>query len=211
MSMMDMNPDSLSRQIGEPVPEMYVIIAKNSVVGIDEAGLCDLLGATKEEIAEVTADPVYKTIRLLIAAEHAKESVDADLNWDGIEGTALRALALRVKNTVDTDTLLRIAAVANKAVRRHRDNGPKILDPSIAGQRVGLSLTRRIYEKLENGTTRVAEETRSISVTDGSAVNPSFKEVDQLLQVSARPRLPANFATRTHEPDFTVEDLEYKG
>jgi hypothetical protein len=210
MSMMDLTVKSLSEAVEQMVPEVYVTIAKNSVVGLSPNQIAELLGVSQEEISNVFADQLYKDVRLLIAAEYAKESVESDFTWDAIEAKALQNLAKRVPHTHDTDQLLRIAAVANKAQRRHRDQGPKILDPSLGGARVPLTLTDRIVKKLGSGGI-VVEETRErqVSIADGSAVNPNFNEIDRLLGVSARPSIPEKFSFKTHEPDFGIEDLEY--
>lgn len=210
MSMMDLTVESLSRSVEQEVPETYVIIAKNSVVGLSPNQIADLLGTTREEIDEVLADQLYKDVRLLIAVEYAKESVESDFTWDSIEGAALRNLAKRVPHTNDTDQLLRIAAVANKAQRRHRDQGPKVLDPSLGGARVALTLTDRIVKKLgSNGIVVEESRERQVSIADGTAVNPSFNEIDKLLGVSPRPNIPEKFSFKTHEPDFTIDDLEF--
>lgn len=211
MSMMDMTVDSLTKTIGEPVPEMYVIIAKNSVVGLDAIQIAELLGVTRAEIEEVLRDETYKSVRLLIASEYAKESLDADFSWDAIESASLKNLAKRVPHTQDTDQLLRIAAVANKAQRRHRDLGPKVLDPSIGGVRIPLVLTERIVRKLQANGDATETRERRLSLTDGSAGNPSFLEVDKMLGVTARQQIGDKVKIRTHEPDFGLEDLEYKG
>lgn len=207
MSMMDLTTATLSKQVDQPVPEMYVIIAKNSVVGLDAGQIADLLGVARVEVEEVYADEVYKSVRLLIAAEYAKESVEADFSWDGIETEALKKLVKRIPLTNDTDQLLRIAAVANKAQRRHRDIGPKVLDPQTAGIRVALNLTDRIVRKLAaNGDVLEAREQR-LSITDGSAANPSFAEVDALLGVSQKQRIHTEYRVKTSGPDFTEQDL----
>jgi hypothetical protein len=56
----------------------------------------------------------YKDIRLLVGAEQAKDRVERDFGWDGIETSALKKLGRRVDMETDTDTLLRIAAVSNQ-------------------------------------------------------------------------------------------------
>jgi hypothetical protein len=207
MSMMDLTVASLSKSVEQQVPELYVIIAKNSVVGLDAGQIADLLGVSRAEIEEVYGDELYKNVRLLIASEYAKESVEADFSWDGIETAALKKLVSRVPLTNDTDQLLRIAAVANKAQRRHRDMGPKVLDPQTAGARVALNLTDRIVRKLSSNGDILEARERRLSVTDGSATNPTFAEVDQLLGVSQKPHINTEYRVKTSGPDFTEEDL----
>lgn len=210
MSMLTMTAASLGQQIGQVVPDLYVTIAKNSIVGMDANQIADILGVTPQEIQDVQADQTYRDVRLLLAAEYAKTQIESDFTWDMIESAAVQGLAKRVPLERDTDTLLRIAAVANKAQRRNAVNNNKVLDPSQGGTRVALTLTSRITERLRNGRME-REETRQISVVDGSAQNPKFEDIDQLLGVSRKPALPDKMGIRTHEPDFTLDDLEFRG
>ena len=175
--------DSLANILGRDVPEVFLTIAKSSVLGLDPETIANTLGIGREEIEELMASPDYKDVRLLVGAEHQRERVDRDFGWDGIENSAVEKLSKRVKMENDTDTLLRIAMVANRATRRAAPPKEATLDPSQAGQRVPLTLTKRYTEKL-NGDGKVLERTeiQQISVLNGSAVNPTFKEVDSLLR-----------------------------
>ena len=177
--------DSLKSILGREVEEIHLTVAKSSVLGLDPDTIANTLGVSKAEIDELMELQDYKDIRLLVGAEQAKDRVERDFGWDGIENSALRKLARRTELENDTDTLLRIAAVANRATRRAAPPKESLLDPSQAGARVPLTLTRRFTEKL-NGSGQLVErtETQQISVLNGSAVNPTFKEVDSLLQGS---------------------------
>jgi hypothetical protein len=175
--------DSLKAILGREVEEIHLTVAKSSVLGLDPETIANTLGVTKLEIDDLMEQQDYKDVRLLVGAEQAKERVDRDLGWDGIEHSALRKLTRRVELESDTDTLLRIAAVANRATRRTAPPKESLLDPSQAGARVPLTLTRRFTEKMNNqGTLIERTETQQISVLNGSAVNPTFKEVNGLLQ-----------------------------
>jgi hypothetical protein len=50
MSLMDITHDSLSRQLSQAVPEVYVIVAKHTVLGMDEETIREVIGCTKEEL-----------------------------------------------------------------------------------------------------------------------------------------------------------------
>lgn len=175
--------DSLKSILGREVEEIHLTVAKSSVLGLDPETIANTLGVAKDEIEALMEVQDYKDIRLLVGAEQAQARVDRDLGWDGIETAALKKLGRRVELESDTDTLLRIAAVSNRATRRSAPPKESLLDPAQAGARVPLTLTRRFTEKL-NGGGQVIErsETQQISVLNGSAVNPSFKEVNSLLQ-----------------------------
>jgi len=208
--------ESLETILGREVEEIHLTVAKSNVLGLDPDTIAHTLGVSKAEIEELMETQDYKDIRLLVGAEEAKDRVERDGGWDGIESTAVRKLMRRTALENDTDTLLRIAAVANKAQRRTAPPKESVLDPSQAGARVPLSLTRRFTEKL-NGQGQVTErsETQQISVLNGSAVNPSFKEVNSLLQgdVTPTPQVPrTNLAIQQQrqvevEEDFSLESL----
>lgn len=187
--------DSLKAILGREVEEIHLTVAKSSVLGLDPETIAHTLGVAKDEIEELMETPDYKDIRLLVGAEQAKDRVERDFGWDGIENAALKKLGRRVEMETDTDTLLRIAAVSNRATRRAAPPKESLLDPALAGARVPLTLTKRFTEKL-NGGGQVVErtETHQISVLNGSAVNPSFKEVNQLLQGQV---IPSPQAPRT--------------
>jgi hypothetical protein len=216
--------DSLKSILGREVEEIHLTIAKSSVLGLDPEIIANTLGIAKSEIDELMETAEYRDIRLLVGAEQAKDRVERDLGWDGVENIAVSKLSRRVQLENDTDTLLRIAAVANRATRRTAPTKETLLDPSAAGARVPLTLTRRFTEKL-NGSGQLLErsETQQISVLNGSAVNPTFKEVNALLQGLAQgeaPELPPpTLAPRTNlamieqtesdaEDDFSMAALK---
>jgi hypothetical protein len=146
----------------------------------------------------------------LIAGAHQAESVvDLTTGWDKLEQSALTNLLRRAPHVRDEETLLRIAAVANKAQRRHqagKDEG--VLDAN-NGKSVRINLTTRLVQSFAHSDGQV--ETRgiekTISITDGSAVNPSFDEIDQLLHVSSTPALPRSIEINTAIPDLSQDDL----
>lgn len=207
MNMMTMTADSLGKMVGEAVPEIYVIIAKNSVAGLDSQMVADLLGVGREEVDEITETQVYKDVRLLLAQEYARGRVDADFSWDSLEQTALKNLSKRMHLENDPDFNLKVAMVANKAQRRF-DSAPKVLDPSTGSARVPLTLTNRIIKRLNTKTGEASiEETRHVSLTDGSAVNPTFEDIDKMFGVSARPAIAPHATSQARDADFSVDDL----
>lgn len=204
--------DALETILGREVQEIHLTIAKSVVLGLDLDTIAHTLGVEKAEIEALVEDPEYKDIRLLVGAEHMQARVERDTGWDGIEQQAISRLAKRVDREQDTDTLLRIAAVANRATRRTAPPKEAILDPSQVSQRVPLTLTRRYTEKL-NGAGQTIEKsvTQQISVLDGSALNPTFKEVNELLQPKAEPRTQKTVIARTQteeEEPFSLEALK---
>jgi hypothetical protein len=210
MSLLALTAESLGQQVGEPVPPAYVIVAKNAVLGLDDESIRDILGCEAGDLAQVKADPLYEKIRLIVAATHAQTSIDQSSGWDHLENLYLKRLIERAPLERDPEFLLRAAMVANKAQRRvgHSANGGT-LNPAERNGRTAITLTRTLVQRIQQGG-RVVEaqqsETRQLNISDGSIVNPSFDEVDQLLAVSDRtPPRPGKIQTQTAEP--TLDDL----
>jgi len=208
MSLVDITIESLAAQIGKVVPESYLLIAKNAVLGLDAYAIADILGVEVNEVKEIEEDQDYKAVRLIVAATHNQSSVDRDLSWDELERITLQNLVKRASTgNMDTDTNLRIAALANRATRRHLPSN-RTLDAGAAGGRVGITLTKRVIEKLTGqGAERITESQVSLNGTE----NPSFSEIDSLLGVSNRARTAANLSFKVTEAEpeqFDPNDLD---
>lgn len=178
--------DGVRQILGREVEEICLTVAKSSALGLDPDTIAHSIGVSKAEIEELVETQDYKDVRLLVGAQMLQEKVDRDTGWDGIENAAVKKLQRRTELENDTDTLLRIAAVANRATRRTappKESG--VLDPSQAGARVPLTLTRRYTERLGADGSMERSETQQISVLNGSAINPKFEDVRSLLSAGA--------------------------
>lgn len=174
--------DSIQKILGREVPEVILTAAKANAMGLDAETIAVNIGLEKSEVDELMESQDYKDIRLLIGADMLKDRTERDSNWDGIESRAVQKLTRRVEFENDTETLLKIATVANRATRRTapgRDQSP--LDPSQASHRIPLTLTRRYTEKLGTDGSVERTTTQQISVLNGSAINPKFEDVRDLL------------------------------
>lgn len=209
MSLLDITHESLSRQLDREVPEVYVIIAKHNVLGMDDDSIRELIGCTKEELSEVMNDPLYREVRIFIGAAHGQEGIDQTTGWDKLESLALKNLVNRAGlPNQDPEFLLKVAAVANKAQRRHsagQDQG--ILDPT-AGRTAKINLTTRLVRSFTRDGTETQTIEKHLSIHDGSMTNPSFNDVDELLNVSATPALPRQLEVKTHTPDVEFDTLD---
>ncbi len=199
MTLLSMTAESLTIDLGETVEDVMVIIGKHEVQGFDSKGISELLGITADEVDEVRETQLYKNMLLLMKVEHSKSRTQVDLSWDGIEEVALNRLFERVKVERDGDFLLKVAAVANKATRRIDTN--KVLDPSQAGARVPLTLTRRTVERFSGDGSREVSVEDTMRINDGRMVNPSFGDVDALLSVSQKP-----FTDKSIEAKLVMHD-----
>lgn len=208
-SLSTLNSKSLTEMIGREISDAVVLVAKNIILGNDEEGIAAVLGCTKEEVEEVKESQEYKDAHLIMAAMYSNNALDTDLSYDDIEHKALAAINKRLDTVKDMDQLVRIATMANRAQRRNRPMADdRTLDPSKSGNRVGITLTRRLVEKLtQTGTTR--EQTEQISIR-GNYKNPTFEQVDDFLGGVNKPRLPENYqpAGELDTEEVTLEALQ---
>jgi hypothetical protein len=180
MNLANVNHETLSTQLNKEVSEVMVVVAKHRAAGIGLDTLSEMIGCTEAELEQLESDPVYSEVRGIVGALTASVTADQGLLWDSIEQKAASRLLQRVEAERDTDTLLRIAATANRMTRRAAATRNPALDPGQQGRKVSIQLTRRMVERLtgEGATVRASEE--SVSITGGIS-NPQFEEVDQLL------------------------------
>lgn len=144
------------------VSELHLALAKHELQGLDVASIAEVFASTEEEIRSEVESAEYQEVKKVVALELAKYSADTDLSWDGLELQALERLHRTVALSSDPEFHLKVAAVANKAVRRHRQ-GSEALNPAQAGVRVSLSLTERFVEKLQGsngGASGAVQQTR---------------------------------------------------
>lgn len=212
MSLISITTESLAAQLGKSeIPDSFLLVAKNSVLGLSAQEIADILGVDKTAVEEIEQDEDYRDVRLLVAAHHNESSINRDLSWDELERLALNNLVKRVNSgNLDTDTNLRIAALANRATRRHLPTN-HTLDASTSGGRVGITLTKRVIERLTNsGAER--ETTEQVSFRHGAISNPSFADIDNALGVTNRAKIAGNLSFKVSEPepkeDFDLSDLD---
>lgn len=206
MSLMTLNSAELSRQCGEEVAEIYVVIAKHEVLDMDAKTIGELLGVTQDEVVQLQQEPLYQKVLTLLKASTSQARVDAELGYDTLESMAVTKLIERMPFERDVDTLLKVATMANRATRRTKPVGP--LDPLAAGVRVPLTLSMRTVRRLHSNGSQEHIEERQVSL-DGGHTQPSFADVDSLLQVSPRPFMgDKQMIIETQTPgDPSVDDL----
>ncbi len=194
---------ALNREIAEEI----LVVAKLHVNGMDADSIAQILGSTRNEVDELFQSQDFKDVRLLVGVEQARVRTGNDSTWDGIENTALEALAKRVHLERDSETLLRIAAVANKAQRRLSTSDVHVLDPANANTRVPLKLTRRFTEKLNTqGDVVERSESHEVSVVNGTAKTPSFESINQIFAIRG-PAAEYPLPTTAEGPDSPKPQL----
>lgn len=207
MNFTGITKEFLEGALEREIPDVHMLVAKNSVLGLDSHGIAEILGVDVQEILDIEGDQEYKEVRVHIAAHYNNAQIERDFNWDDVEGKALKILGRKLDGgNVDTETALKMAAVANRATRRHKSPVNRTLDAGGVGQQVKLTLTRRMIERLTSDGGSSRESTQEISITGGDISNPSFADIDQHLGVTARPRIPSNLSFRVSEPAHTPDE-----
>lgn len=200
MSLVTITNKSLEKLTGhESIPEIYVTIAKMSVMlGSESPDIARQLGVDVEAIQEVEAQQVYKDIRLVLSVKFAEERLDRDISYDSLETMALERLVKTVPYEKDTDVLLRIATMANRATRR--TTAPAEITPQTGNPKVPLRLSERIVRRINQDGSAEETRERSVSVLDGGAKNPSFEKVEGLFQGIEREDLSPDTVTKGDNP-----------
>ena len=204
MLLADMTGTSLSKSLQMEVPEEYVVLAKHQAMGFDDESICEILSCEQIDLDTAKEDPVYKAVKAVVVSASAQQTLKQSQGWDALEITALDKLVERIKHEKDTEFLLKVAAVANRATRKTQVDD-RTLDPM--GKGVSrISLTSRLVQRITSHGAEQIEE-RELSITRGSMGRATFKEVNELLDVKPTPLLPLELAAQTHVRDPRPEDL----
>lgn len=210
MNVYEITAATLERDLNESVPDLFVVMAKHQVMGMDASQIAEVLNCETTDILEAEQDPLYKRVKGFIGEVYASQSANQTTGWDAIESIAMEGLLKRLPFEKDSEFLLRVAAVANKAQRRHTPQNNNVLDANQAAGRKTIVLTQRLISKMSGRGEQITEE-RSLSISDGSMTNPNFEEINDMLSVRAAPVLSRELEihTRTADPshDELLDDL----
>lgn len=184
MNLANITHETLSSQLGREIPQVFVVIAKHRIAGVDCESIAETIGCEPKEVEDIESDDSYKEVRQILGAMVAASQADQGLLWDSIESIAAHKLLERLQYERDNDFLLRAAATANRMTRRNQPIKGGILDPGTTRRTVSVQLTKRMVEKITAQGHRQVVEEKKLSIHDGSMKTPSFDEVDSLLGVS---------------------------
>lgn len=204
MLLVEMTGATLTRALGLEVCEEYVVIAKHQVLGFDDQTICDILGCEMVDLETAKEDAVFKSVKAMVNSAHAQATLNQAQGWDALEGLAIKKLVDRIPKENDSEFLLKVAAIANRATRKTQADD-KTLDP--LGKGVSrISLTSRLVQRISHSGAEQVEE-RQLSITSGSMGRATFKEVNELLEVKPTPVLPRELEVQTHVHDPDANDL----
>lgn len=169
----------LERMLGREVAPEHILVSKNMIQGSAQSVIADLLGCTVGEIQEIQASEDFKEVHLLISVKTNESRLQTAELIDDIEMKAWANISKRLEMEKDIEVSMKIAALANRAIRRVAP-ATEILDPSRAeAKTVRISLSERIVKSLQDGQIAEGRE-RSITM-QGQGMNPSFKQIEEFM------------------------------
>lgn len=181
MQILDLTAEKVGDLLGRKVPDLYLTLAKHVVFGMSPESIAEIFDVSVEEIQEILNEREFEEVKLVVAELHAKVSIETDYSWDAAESIALKNLIGVLERDKDPDLNLKVAAIANKALRRNRIQRRPL--EATAGSMIQLTLTKRLVNKLtdlSNGAIQVQESQAILLIK-----NPTFKQVDGILNVES--------------------------
>lgn len=160
----------IQAELGREVPELHVTIAKHLAHGIPEADIAEVLGEHPDTIRSLVCHEEFTELRRLVAGDIMGAELSRDISWDSLEDKALEGLHSSIKTTRDPELLLKVAGMANKAVRRQKQSRSAIDTAGMA--RVSITLQSRFVQVLQSDAQQVngRDIRRMSAVTPGQAL-----------------------------------------
>lgn len=185
---------------GNNIDEDAVVIAELTTAervgrlearGIDDATICDMFQLSAAELEQLRAEPEYKPALAVGQQQQVERPLRVDDSWDDVEDVALHKLRSTVHNEYDSDRLLKIAAVANRATRRSERAKSGQLDATDATSSVvHINLSPRFVQQL-NIINPQQEHARIAKLATGN------KMVDYMPQGEFEKAIDANVNNQT--------------
>ena len=123
----------------------------------------EALGLTEDDYSKLSAREDVKEAVIKAELARTSASVSFDSNWDKVEDMALKAVARELASNPEPEFALKAAAVANKAVRRRREDAKLAQQQNGVVANIGnaniaiLSLPKVFMNELVNQTSQQAQ------------------------------------------------------
>ena len=111
--------DKLARQEQQQLADQFKELRSQ---GAPKQVIMDALGLTEDDYSKFSSREDVKQAVITSEIDRAKANLTFDNNWDAAENLALQNVARELQISPDPEFALRAAAVANKAVRRRRED-----------------------------------------------------------------------------------------
>lgn len=152
------------------------------VQGAPKQVIMDALGITEDDYAKLSSNQAIKDCVIQAEISKAKTSQVFDNNWDLVENLALKQVARELQTSPDPEYALKAAAVANKAIRRQREDARLAMHQQAAqynttvnaNQIAILSLPKVFMQQLSNETT--ASASKQIEIQRDAVSRPKLMD-----------------------------------
>lgn len=165
--------ESISNDPSSDSPDSSKLIAAQELLaeqfkslrsrGAPKPLIMEALGLTEDDYSKLSAREDVKSAVIKAELERTSASATFDSNWDRIEDMALKAVARELNSNPEPEFALKAAAVANKAVRRRREDARLAQQQASAITSIGnaniaiLSLPKVFMNELVNQTSQQAQ------------------------------------------------------
>jgi hypothetical protein len=135
---------------------------------------------------EIYGDPIYRDIEGGILSAKIEENIEVDNSWDSLEAKALENLGKVMAVNKDPELNLKVASVANRAVRRTRANNAVLDATRGEGTRATIKLTQRMMQKLGK-----IDDSREVEMEVEASIGLSNEDIESMFSgESGRMSLP---------------------
>lgn len=152
------------------------------VQGAPKQVIMDALGITEDDYTKLSSNQAIKDCVIKAEISKAKTSQVFDNNWDLVENLALKQVARELQTSPDPEYALKAAAVANKAIRRQREDARLAMHQQAAqynttvnaNQIAILSLPKAFMQQLNSETT--ASASKQIAIQRDAVSQPKLMD-----------------------------------
>lgn len=175
------SPNEQELAMAEDYEKLVKQFAELRTNGAPKQVIMDALGLTEDDFSKLASREEVKEKVTEAEVQRAKNSATFDSNWDMVENLALKSVARELQINPDPDYALRAAAVANKAVRRRREEAKLAAQNALGYQQqvntnniAILNLSKTFIQQLQAETSESAK--RQIEIQNEAIANQKLHD-----------------------------------
>jgi len=184
------------------VDEATFGVVRSLYAGMSPEGVAKAYSVPVEEITELIRQPEYMQLSAWYHAQSISREHNVDEGWESLESQAVKNLNDVMTLNKDPELNLKIATIANRAQRRHKQPSSTPLDPNKSGRLVTISLNERYVKELGDGTTQVVERSATVDTLQEFS-QPTLDDLSGCLGTSGKP----NESQVPHALDGMYEEI----
>lgn len=167
--------------------EKWRQLARYIAHGVSQEAAGAAVGFSPSRVTQLLDDEDFKVILAQETQEIVINYVDTNSAYDKIERKALNNLQVAMEYNRDPDFNMRVALMANRAVRRGEDTRRPTNSPlnaaQVDGQRIAISLSVQLVKNLQQNV--VLQSTQSVEVQKAELDAATPQDVSNLLQIKS--------------------------